>query len=839
MIEEGTTIKLNNSDEARHKRRVLWPWLELNINGSKIKVTGRIQAKLSPHVVNLRPGLLPSELPLSQVASTKVVIKDLPQLDFLELRDTYQTFWSDVYGILSVRWPKIANLSLVLVLDILGAIVDLAWRLSLYFFLRLADEAIAISQAVWHDTREFGRIIKLVLTFPLRPVLKFVPARANVDFSQKMAWKQLGAFIVLALLLVAPFKGFATLRSWTSREGVVKDLISQAVEHFRAGGENLQSGDTALAESDFQKATDTFTQALQVLGDLPTRATDILSKIPGESRKLASVNYLLSASREISEAAVVTSNGWQEISSSSDSSDFNNKLIVIQRTLTQIKPHLVSALAELKKVDIESLPPELKPQVNLLVSELNRLESLLDTTYNVPDFLQSIFSQPEAKTYAVVFQNSSELRPTGGFMGSLAFVTIKDGQVQDLNIPGGGPYDFQGSLQKSIISPTPLHLIRSNWELQDANWFFDFPTSAKKIIWFLNESAGPQTSGVVALTPDIVIDLLKLTGPIDLPQYHKTITADNFMFETQAAVELEYDKLANRPKQFIADLAPLLLAKTMELSNDKKIELASVLERSLYTKSLQLYLTDKTLQNKLLAFGWGGEVKFTNSDYLAIVRTNIGGGKSDAVTSDKVRHQVELLPTGDLVVNLEYTRIHQGNSKSIFEGRRNVDYVRFYVPQGATLIQATGFTPPPADYFRPVLPESALDDDLQAVEKSEQIDAPSGTRITEEFGKTVFGNWLSVLPGETHTVSLSYRLPFTLGNNSTWQDLRRYTVHFQRQAGVKPLDFESVFKLPLGWRVRWQQGSEDINIINNGFKMIGDWGRDMYYGAVLERMNEG
>jgi hypothetical protein len=334
----------------------------------------------------------------------------------------------------------------------------------------------------------------------------------------------------------------------------------------------------------------------------------------------------------------------------------------------------------------------------------------------------------------------------------------------------------------------------------------------------------------------LVIGLLKLTGPVDLPQYKKVLTADNFMRETQEAVDIEYDKKLNKPKQFIADLAPILLQRALELSVDKRMELVQLLEQGITKRSFQVYLTEPELQTNVSAYGWSGEVKKAPLDYLAVVRTNIGGGKTDAVTSDQIRHQVEVTESGELMVNLEFTRTHQGSKTDIFEQRRNNDYVRFYVPLGSQLISGFGFTTPPEDYFLAVPEKAELDNDLLQVEQNPSVDLGSGARITQEFNKTVFAGWLNVAPGETKTVKLSYRLPFTLKSESNWQDLRRYNVYFQRQAGVQPVDFISTITLPLDWRVRWQEGSSTLIPNAAGVEFKSEWMQDEYYGVVLERL---
>ncbi len=46
-----------------------------------------------------------------------------------------------------------------------------------------------------------------------------------------------------------------------------------------------------------------------------------------------------------------------------------------------------------------------------------------------PGFLE-LLGHSERKRYLIVFQNADEIRPTGGFMGSMGLLEIFRGQVQ-------------------------------------------------------------------------------------------------------------------------------------------------------------------------------------------------------------------------------------------------------------------------------------------------------------------------------------------------------------------------------------------------------------------------
>src|SRR5579859_7780532 len=84
--------------------------------------------------------------------------------------------------------------------------------------------------------------------------------------------------------------------------------------------------------------------------------------------------------------------------------------------------------------------------------------------------------------YVILFQNSEELRATGGFMGSYALVELQNGRltkldIQDIYQPDGQFYGF-------VEAPPGVKDYLSSGKglrLPDANWSPDFPTSAAAI----------------------------------------------------------------------------------------------------------------------------------------------------------------------------------------------------------------------------------------------------------------------------------------------------------------------------------------------------------------------
>jgi len=172
----------------------------------------------------------------------------------------------------------------------------------------------------------------------------------------------------------------------------------------------------------------------------------------------------------------------------------------------------------------------------------------------------------------VLFQNPSEMRPGGGFLGSYADVSIKGGTVT--NIAFHDVADADLAFKQKIEPPAPLQLTETAFRPADANWFFDFPTSASETIQMF-EAATPSTTfdGVIAVTPQAMEDLLSVTGPITLPgatstngraTASTTFTSDNLVTQIQKIVQAGQAQKkiqtsggnATYPKAVLAQLYP-------------------------------------------------------------------------------------------------------------------------------------------------------------------------------------------------------------------------------------------------------------------------------------------
>ncbi len=614
-------------------------------------------------------------------------------------------------------------------------------------------------------------------------------------FNLPRGWqKTIAAFIGLSFLFVLPIHAMQQAeRTHTDRQAIT-EAGTKALAHVALGEADAKSNNFVLAQEDFAKAKAGFALAQERLNGLSADVSALLHALPSTATQLNTAKALVQAGGHLSDAAHLFTQAMEELSKDHGDSPIT-KLDILSLYLQQMQPLVAHAEEALAHADADVLPQDEAATVRTVASAVPLVRASIDQFLDFNKTIRVLLGGEGPMRYLVLFQNNAELRPTGGFIGSYAELTVEEGRITEMNVPGGGSYDLQGSLSDFVKAPQPLALINPRFEFQDANWFPDFPTSAKKLLTFYDHAGGPTVDGILSVNATFVGQLLALTGPVEMASYGRTITGENFLEETQKIVEIESDPALNKPKQFIADLAPKLLDRFLDTDRQDFVSLLQTVGQGLSQKEVQLYFSDPTLEQAVSDLGWNGASKTTNGDYLQIVDTNIGGGKTDLAIEEDIQVDVELEEDGSVIDTVTIKRTHTGSPSDPFSGVNNVDYLRLFVPQGSELLSASGdIEAPDASLFTPSEIPLIDDPDVLTNDQAVFVDAASGTTIGTSQGKTTFGNWVQTKPGETSTVVFRYRLPFRVVPQQGWlATLRRlagaqnsavYSLLLQKQSGA-------------------------------------------------------
>jgi len=649
-----------------------------------------------------------------------------------------------------------------------------------------------------------------------------------------LGWhRTVGVFVLACLVFTLPLHAISLVTGLEQARSGIETSSSSALAQLQAGADAVLVRDASAASDSFDGANRAFSQAQQSVNDLGSVTSLLLSAVPATGSTYRAGTKLLKAGSSLSAAGERIADGVLAAQNEPSPTPVS-RLRLLEAYVSSALPDLKASAELVADVDASDVPEAQRAAFAELAARLPVLVASVEEFTSFSAMAETVLGGNGAKRYLLVFQNNAEIRATGGFMGSFAELDLKDGVITSMSVPGGGTYDLQGSLKHNVAAPEPLQLLNARWEFQDANWFPDFPTSARQMMDFYTDAGGGSVDGVIAVNATCVADLIGLLGPVDMPEYGRTITGENFVTETETIVEREYDKTENKPKAFIGDLAATLLSRIMDNGPENFLTALDRANQGLQSRDIQIYFSDSDLERSVRDLGWGGEIKSTDNDYLMLVDTNLGGGKTDGVIEEEANVVVNVDVQGGITNTVTVTRTHNGKLGDLLTGVNNVDYVRLYVPQGSTLLSADGFTVPDASLFEIPPDDWVVDDDLLYSMDSLSQDLESKTAVYREFGKTVFGNWVQTKPGTSTTYSFSYRLPFTLQDAegaSFLSFMRRafglpsakeYSLTIQKQSGAIDRTTHVSIRVPNSLVPAWtSQNIENATIGNASDTFIG------------------
>lgn len=617
---------------------------------------------------------------------------------------------------------------------------------------------------------------------------------------------RLGAFPFLAGLVLLAFIVITALGQVMNVRADVLQFASAGYASLKIASAKAEERDLTAAAAALKNAAEHFSAAEASFDELDPTIAAVLSRLPIAGEKFRSSQHLLTAARLMSDAGSKFSTLAVPLASSGEgfsaTANFLENLTREEQSLKVVTTDIQQALDELSVVRANDLPQPYRTAFAQFQRALPGLKSSLGAVNDGTSVLSHLFGVEQPVEYLYAFQNANELRATGGFLGSFALIRLDHGEFKILDAPNRGSLGVDDYLPKTITPPLPLQVITPSWYFRDANWYPDFPTSAEQMVRFYEQARGFRPDGVIALTNTFLERILRVIGPVEVPSYGVTVDAQNFTRLTQEQVETNYDLRVNDPKKFIVDLVPVLAGRLSQLELRQYPALLAAVVESISAGELQLWSADPATEASITKLGWAGTMPDATGDFFELVDTNVGGGKTDAVIDVKIRDLITIQDDGRVFATVEVTRTHQGDPADLFSGNRNRTYHRLYLPAGSKLMSAEGFSRLSADVFRRLPIGSRPDEFFKSVEGRVTIDEQSGTRMNDEFGKTVFGNWTELDPGQSATFRYVYELPLSLN-----ADLERYDLTIGKQAGANR-SVEVVVTVPKGQDIAWVSDDE-------------------------------
>lgn len=357
----------------------------------------------------------------------------------------------------------------------------------------------------------------------------------------------------------------------------------------------------------------------------------------------------------------------------SDQSVQSGNMLGILSDLDQMDASLIAAQVALANVtaarqqlEVEELSTQIK---ELVVNKLDPLLLSLDTAFPVTDVLQMARLAPRllgavgngSQTYLLLIQNEDELRPTGGFLTAVGNLVVEQGDISEMTFASS---DRMDDLKKPYPkAPWQLdeYMMAEILLLRDANWFTDFSTTVDWVKFLYAYTYSQTIDGIIALDQHVVIELLKITGPIDVVGVDQPVSAENALdFMRTAKQNTPPPGVASNDwdrKQFISWLAEPLLQKLLELDPSSRVQLSRTIMQLLDEKHILLQFNDPEMSSLISKSGWDGALQpLPNSDFLMMVDSNIGFNKTSALVKTEIEYNLDLTmpdnPLASVMVSL-------------------------------------------------------------------------------------------------------------------------------------------------------------------------------------------
>jgi len=452
--------------------------------------------------------------------------------------------------------------------------------------------------------------------------------------------------------------------------------------------------------------------------------------------------------------------------------------------ISEAKNHLSLAEADFSGVDKSLFPEKIITKLSEYEKATALARELFDSGYTLISELPQILGIDSEKKYVFWFQNSSEMRPTGGFIGSYGVLTLDKGKIKNFVIDDIYNPDGQIDLRKIAVTPPEQikNFLKENvLYLRNSNWDPDFPKSTKAFDDLYFKITGETINGYLAVDLDFVKSLLKVTGPLYLASYNEDISAENFYERAQYYSGFDYKEGSSDKKSFLTILGSKLMERLFALKSESYSPLLSQIGKSLDERHLMIYFTNNVVDKLLKEKRWDGSLVDTPGDYLFIVNANLGGTKANYYVENKMTYEVSALTRDGLLrANLYLDYKHTADDNA-WPGGPYTDYVRAITQNGSKLTGAK------------ISYNGGVESDIF-----------KGITVSKEGAYNSFETSFKINPGESVRLILSYDLPVNL---SITKDQNQYSLVWQKQAGTGSDAYVFSFSPPFGTIVEAKSSS--------------------------------
>jgi hypothetical protein len=485
-----------------------------------------------------------------------------------------------------------------------------------------------------------------------------------------------------APLVISPLEQPARRRGWPRRVAMISatilvalfaaDLAFSVVRLRRSLGVisvGLRNAQRYLGQEDLGAAADEVALATanaRYAADAEDRpALAMLATIPGMGDDARTIRAISQAARRSVEAASAVIDAAEEMSLSGG--DFASALYrdgQLQVDTIQSGTDDISRAASLLRdaVDVLDDAPEgnLAPVSEALMDARRQLSQASEAAANGEALFQVLpgfAGSEEPATYLLAFQAPSEARATGGFIGFYGILHASAGEfrlghtgpvrelLRDERTPVAAPAWFAENYSGvgALLDP---RLVNSSP---------NFPVVSDVLLNLYDAAEDESLDGVVAMDPLALAEMMKATGPIDVPGYPDPVTSESAADLIMHDSYLRFD--GEEQNVFLTRLIGRFWRELRDADFESAV-LAEAIGEAVSTRHLQLYSRDDEVQSGLVDLEAAGDYQSAGPNVQLVFHNNYGTNKVDYFLERSIDTSIELGRDGSADVTTRVTMVN-------------------------------------------------------------------------------------------------------------------------------------------------------------------------------------
>jgi len=471
---------------------------------------------------------------------------------------------------------------------------------------------------------------------------------------------------------------------------------------------------------------------------------------------------------------------------------FTDLLTAISPEIESLQDSAQNLVAIYEDIDPEAIPW----QYRSIFMQTGPFLSLYANGLSIIDDIPQLIGSGESTTYLILALNEDELRAGGGFISGAGELVLRDGKIMSM--------EFRDSYQADDYSlpypdsPQPLQQFMAIdlWVFRDSNWSPDFPTSARQAISLYRSGMPLKPKGVIALDQYAAEKIVDVVGPLNIPGSEEPVTGATLVDYIRNAWAPETEKFQMtwwlEHKSFMGDITEATLKKVDSGAVDWT-RLVNTGIQLVEQRHIQIYIDNVDAATFLNAQKWDSTIIFPSQDsrdMLLFVDTNIGYNKVSMRIARSLTYSVDLTqspPVAELTLRMQHgsqnatdcipeVRYYPNYEQSM--ERCYWSYLRFFVPEGAQLLEATEF------------PIEAL-----KVLTGQAWPGKVTINLADEGGATVFEQAVLLPTASITDINFRYNLPDNVIQVLD-ENFMEYKLVLQKQAGLRSIPTQVTLRVP-------------------------------------------